>query len=153
MRDLKIAKEELLNDGGKGSGNFGHKGRPGKVGGSSESESTNNPANARKYGAERIDRREDLAKLSPNVKRQYLNTIKHEKKITTDIENLNKKLGMAMIGEKFAIKQPGSYAHKIRDIMAEKNVSEEQAPDYVHDAIRYTSVTSAKNLVPKAIKM
>ncbi len=36
LKDLVFKLREYLNEGGEGSGNFGHAGRPGEVGGSSE---------------------------------------------------------------------------------------------------------------------
>ena len=41
--DLGDEIEALYTDGGPGSGNFGHEGRPGKVGGSAESNKTSHP--------------------------------------------------------------------------------------------------------------
>lgn len=109
-----------VKDGGKGSGNFGHAGRPGKIGGSVESGSTNNPPTNRVYGRERV-KEEELNKLPKQRKREYLRIIDREKQITDSIETFNKKHKLIMVGEKFAIKQPASYDRKINEIMREKN--------------------------------
>ena len=141
-----------VKDGGKGSGNFGHAGRAGKIGGSSESGSTNNPETKRVYGRERVNE-EELNKLPKQRNKEYLRIVDKEKQITDSIESFNKKHKLIMVGEKFAIKQPLSYNRKINEIMQEKNVDEDVAMHLCNDVVRYTSVTSGKNLVSKTTNM
>lgn len=141
-----------VKDGGKGSGYFGHVGRPGKIGGSAESGSTNNPPTNRVYGRERV-KEEELNKLPKQRKREYLRIIDREKQITDSIETFNKKHKLIMVGEKFAVKQPASYDRKINEIMQEKNIDEKTAMELCNDVVRYTSITGGKNLVSKTTKM
>lgn len=142
----------FIRDGGKGSGNFGHAGRKGKVGGSTETGSTNNPDTKRVYGRERV-KEEELNKLPPKRKDVYLSTIDKEKKITNTIEKQIKLNKSYMVGEKFAIKQPMSYDRKINEIMLEKNIYEEEAMKECGDVIRYTSISSSKTLVKNTKEM
>lgn len=144
---------KLIKDGGPTSGNFGHGGRPGKIGGSSEGESTNTPEENRKYGEERIKNPKELNNMSKVSKDKYLSSVRAEKEITKDVTELNKLSKMSMLGEKYAIKQPESYKEKISDLIKEKGWSEEQAVDSIHDCVRYTSTSSPKNLVANTKKM
>lgn len=144
--------KRFIYDGGKGSGNFGHVGRKGKVGGSSESGSTNNPDTKRIYGRERV-KEEELNKLTPKRKDEYLSTIDKEEAITNIIEKQIKLNKMYMVGERFAIKQPVSYDRKINEIMVEKSIDEEQAMKECNDIIRYTSISNSKNLVKNTKEM
>lgn len=150
MRQKK--KYGFVRDGGPTSGNFGHKGRPGKIGGSSETVPTTTPESERVYGTNRLKEKDQKALKSMPIRRRkaYLETIGKEEGITRDITALNKKTGMTMIGEKFAIKSPASFDRKIGQMMDEKNMTEEQALDSIHDCVRYTSTTSPKNLVKRA---
>lgn len=152
MSRLELLK--LMLDGGDSSGNFGHKGRPGKVGGSSKTIPTTTPEADRVYGTNRLSEKDHKALKSMPIKRRkaYLEMVSKEETTTKDMTSFNKKNGMTMIGEKFAIKSPGSFDRKISQLMDEKNMTEEQALDSIHDCVRYTSTTSPKNLVKRAEK-
>lgn len=149
-----IQSEQSVKDGGDGSGNFGHKGRPGKVGGSTSAPSTNNPGHERKFAMARVNM-EQYEKLPSKIKMLYANAISGEEKVTTDIERSLKKNNMRMIGEKYAIKQPASVHRKIAEIRDENPVevkTDEEAFAMMHDVMRYTGVSSARNLVSQTMK-
>jgi len=164
----KVFRRVKINDGGAGSGNYGHKGRKGEIGGSGKGVSTNNPASSRLYGADRFKKHADATvrkkemqayeSMKPDRKKVYDKIIGNEAKITKDMENITNKHGLKMTGEAFAIKMPISFNRKVDSKMLEKqkygNVNSDEAVviNSLNDVVRYTAVSSANNLVEGAIE-
>jgi len=134
-------------DGGDGSGNFGHEGRAGEVGGSSDDGS--GAETVKRYGQSRITSDKEkrvLNKMSEVRKKNYLKIINNEEKITNKVSTSLDKHNTKMKGETYAIKQPDSFDRKIDQEMRERGMTEMQAAEYLNDVIRYTSISSGKTL-------
>lgn len=153
--DITKVFRKFTLDGGPGSGNFSHAGRPGKKGGSQTNPSTNNPPGERVYGVDRISSEKEksaLKSMSALSKAYYNSYVKHEQKVTTDIERVLKINGLKMVGEAFALKMPGSFNRKVATKMKDDGLTEEMALASLHDVVRYTGLSSAKTLVEDAKK-
>ena len=92
----------FIIDGGKGSGNFGHSGRPGKVGGSSKSGNVESLHGNINHG-----RIIEGAK-PPNLQRKYNSTNTAIADAETNIRNLEYEVGVV-------VDQEGSILHNITD--------------------------------------
>ena len=108
-------------NGGKGSGNWGHKGRPGKVGGSGKGSFVDSLA------------KESLAEAK-----------KQEKATTSDMKSITKGAGGYMEGLEFKLKGEDSLKRKIlTDAKENSPISKEkleEANKGIHDNLRYTTI-------------
>lgn len=132
--------EKALN-GGKGSGNFGHAGRPGQVGGSGKGV----VSESKDSGVGRPD--------GPDITQHMANTaavsidkaMKEEPEVSATLDEVFKNNGASFAGYKFRIKTKSSLADKIARDLDEKNKAStneniQQVANEIHDNLRYTAL-------------
>jgi hypothetical protein len=77
----------------------------------------------------------------------YNKLVVDEPAISKKIKDMAKDTGQTLKGYKFRLKTEQSYSRKVKSDMLEKNISEKQAIKDMNDVIRYTLVSSPKDLV------
>lgn len=142
----QIIKQALLynyltsvHDGGEGSGNHGHKGRPGQIGGSGGGGSS-----SAEYSKKKLDSLP--ASVKPEVREIYQKSVASEPQITDDLTKIAKDVGAKMDGLDFRLKDGESFQRKVKSNANENHTSEEEAANNLYDVVRYTQVSSGKNL-------
>jgi hypothetical protein len=164
----------MLLDGGSGSGNFGHKGRPGLVGGSGnrggekdlpkkgepdklksesgehgESGGTGDPSKAAVSGSA-ADKDHIIPGVKPSVQKVYDYARAAEKRITPVMTDIAESLGVQMAGLAFSVKTGSSVADKLK--RKQGTESSEEAIKNMGDLIRYTQVSDAKDMAANVEK-
>ena len=134
MRFLKAA---YAKDGGEGSGNFGHAGRPGKIGGSAPAEGASWTPHTKKVPAS-----QEMVDLA-NKCRSKAKSV--QPSVTPALKQMAAETGGTMKGLSFKYKGEGSLARKLRDKSAKKNLTPEDYSKQVTDVLRYTVAFGHKN--------
>lgn len=129
------------DNGGSGSGNFGHQGRPGEVGGSSK----RRVVESKDSGVGRAD--------GPDVTQHIANTAianidkatKEEPEVSKTLGEVFEKNGASFTGFDFRVKTKSSLADKIsRDLdeqgKAATNKNIQDVAEGIHDNLRYTAL-------------
>ncbi|EPS56758.1 TPA: anti-CBASS protein Acb1 family protein [Clostridium botulinum] len=128
-------------DGGKGSGNFGHQGRPGEIGGSGEG------------GGSGSEAEKDciLKNCSKEIQRIYDNNRKNEKVITPVMNDIAKELNSKMYGLEFSVKTASSVEDKIA---RKKKIgfTEKEAIESMGDIVRYTQLCEHDKIANNTLK-
>nr|WP_279323525.1 DUF1073 domain-containing protein [Clostridium botulinum] len=128
-------------DGGKGSGNFGHQGRPGEIGGSGEG------------GGSGSEAEKDciLKNCSKEIQKIYDNNMKNEKVITTVMNDIAKELNSKMYGLEFSVKTASSVEDKIA---RKKKIgfTEKEAIESMGDIVRYTQLCEHDKIADNTLK-
>jgi len=120
--------------GGPGSGNFGHEGRPGEVGGSGAG-----------VGAAAGKVNENQRAVAGTL---YSHAVERAEITTTQINDMATTTGGETEHLQFAVKSENSTARKIADIQKDApNLTAEEAALRVTDSLRYTVVYDDKNFV------
>lgn len=142
---LKSQIEELekMVNGGKGSGNFGHSGRPGQVGGSGKGGDI--VSEDKDSGIGRPDGPDITQHMANTAKVSIDKAIKEEPEVSVDLGKVLKKNGSAFAGFKHRIKTKSSLADKISRDLAEKgldssNENIQKVASGIHDNLRYTAL-------------
>ena len=155
--------ERGQNDGGPGSGNFGHKGRPGQRGGSGGGGGSNAPQGLSfeqqkaRWGAmspteySQTKLKEFPDGVNPSVKAVFEKAAKAEPAITASMQKYAEACGAEMDGLEFRMKDGDSYMRKVRKDAREKG-GQEKAAEGLYDAVRYTQVSDEKNLAQNCKK-
>lgn len=128
--NFKLPSSDILPafDGGEGSGNFGHEGRPGKIGGSGEGDS----------GSE-AEKDCKLKHCGKETQKTYDKCRSNEKKITPVMNDIAKALSAKMYGLEYSVKTASS----VEDKLARKKkmgISEKEAIESMGDIVRYTQL-------------
>lgn len=149
---------QTLENGGQGSGNFGHAGRLGKVGGSAPKGQQKELTESSKSGSLKLERR---TYPDYNGKDVEFETTKgnwaildkaaaKELEITPDVESAIKNTGAEPFGLKFRKKLPTKAVGKIQRVRKEKpslaNKTDTYILAHVWDNVRYSQVSSPEKL-------
>lgn len=126
----------FFDNGGKGSGNFGHSGRPGKRGGSGEGKSAS-------YAAKKEQEAKDVSKVA---QKSIEKAAKEEPEVTKDLQEVFDKNGNKFIGLDFRLKGEGSLSRKILTDAYEKGQKKSpktakelaKVASKINDNLRYT---------------
>ena len=130
-----------LFDGGKGSGNFGHEGRPGEIGGSGEGGGSGSAA----------EKDCKLKNSSKEIQEIYDRNRKNEKIITPVMNDIAKSLGSEMYGLEFSVKTASSVEDKIARKM-QLGLTAKQAIESMGDIVRYTQLCDHNKIAENAVK-
>lgn len=122
---LRFLKKAYTMDGGKGSGNFNHAGRPGEVGGSAPGEGSGESANEVKL-RDLTDKCMSKAKAA-------------ESKTTENLVSFAKDLGGEMMGLDRRFKSSESLMRKLENKSKEKGMTPEEYSKRITDVLRYTA--------------
>lgn len=133
---------EIFRNGGKGSGNFGHAGRPGEVGGSAPS---GVPQDSKDSGIGRSDGPDITQHMANTASVKIDKAIEEEPEVSVTLDEVFKKNGASFSGFEFRIKTKSSLADKIsRDLAKEgkepTNENIQEVADKIHDNLRYTAL-------------
>lgn len=146
----EISGIDTFYNGGKGSGNFGHLGRPGEVGGSA---STLGSGKGAGDSGKSEDGQPDVTKHIANTAQTNIaKASKEEPETTKDLADVLKKNGSQFSGLKFRLKTNESLARKIAtDLESEglKSTNEniQKIANSIHDNLRYTAICDPKTYV------
>lgn len=139
--NLPLGDTLPATDGGKGSGNFGHQGRPGEIGGSGEG------------GGSGSEAEKDciLKNCSKEIQKIYDNNRKNEKVITPVMNDIAKELNSKMYGLEFSVKTASSVENKIA---RKKKVgfTEKEAIESMGDIVRYTQLCEHNKIADNTLK-
>lgn len=144
-----IKLRDTSTDGGPGSGNFGHKGVPGEIGGSKKGGGHASAAKKdRKLGSGYSKKAQD----------RYDKALASEEKITESMVKTVKKLGTRLDGLEFSVKTASSVADKVS--RKKKQAEEAGLPippddeiiDSFGDLVRYTEICNHSDIAKTARK-
>lgn len=128
-QELSKALEQIspIQKGGQGSGNFGHAGRPGQVGGSGP-----------QVSAETLLESERVRGVTKEIMDRAK---KVEPEITQTMKEISRDQGSELAGLDFRLKtNSGRVSEKIAEKMLENGISAEEAKESIYDTVRYTYV-------------
>lgn len=130
--NFSLPFRQQYGDGGAGSGNFGHEGRPGQIGGSSEGGGSGSEA----------EKDSRFKNLSAKAQKVYDRCRENEKKITPVMNEIAADVGGEMYGLEYSVKTASSLERKVQKKMQEKGYTEENAMKVMGDVVRYTQMVS-----------
>lgn len=145
---VNLLEEALaIVNGGKGSGNFGHSGRKGKVGGSGKGPGVG------KSGDKSVE--DYTAKLATKSIKE---AAEHEPEVTKDLGEVLTANSSRFEGLAFRLKGQSSLSRKIKTDSGADNGNVtmkalKKASSDIHDNLRYTSILSEKNFGNGASKI
>lgn len=143
-----IKSQDTSADGGPGSGNFGHEGREGSVGGSK-------PGGGSGSAAEKDHILGRTA--SKAAQKVYDNARANEKIITPVLQEISHSIGCEMDGLEFSVKTASSVRSKIERKRKEasdrgEKISDEQIVQRMGDLVRYTEISDHDRLAATTTK-
>ena len=166
LNDPSAFDRFLESDGGKGSGNFGHKGRPGQRGGSGaggggskapkglsfeQQKARWGAMSPKQYSEMKLAEFPDG--VNPEVRAVFEKAAKSEPAITDAMQRHAQACGAEMDGLEFRMKDGDSFMRKVRkDAQEHGHQGQLKAAGKLYDAVRYTQVSDEKNLVANAKK-
>ncbi len=128
---LKTKYVVCVEDGGEGSGNFEHEGRPGEIGGSGEGGGLYNSSK----------------KTIDIINKAYEEAKKIEPQITNDLKNICSSIGCKLTGLDFRLKTKESLLRKVNsDLINNPEGDAKSVVSRMFDIVRYTNISNAKNL-------
>jgi phage-related protein (TIGR01555 family) len=127
-------------DGGAGSGNFNHSGRPGEIGGSGEGGS-----------GSQAEKDCKLKNYSKEIQKKYDKSRRNEKEITPVMNEIASELGVKMYGLEYSVKTASSVEDKIQRNM-KKGLTDQDAIDSMNDIVRYTQLCEHNKIAENTLK-